>query len=93
MISSSDKAMSKGDYQKVAVASDRFEADLISQALQEEGIPHLIRTYHDTAYDGIFIPQKGWGAIMVPKEMQQQAEAIIAELRGGITGGTPDQGR
>jgi hypothetical protein len=72
------------NFKKVTVAENRFEADLISQTLQQEGIPCLIRSYHDTAYDGIFIPQKGWGAIMVPEELEEKAGAIIAELRQGL---------
>ncbi len=76
--------MRKEDFKKVTVAENRFEADLISQTLQQEGIPCLIRSYHDTAYDGIFIPQKGWAAVMVPEELKGKAEAVIAELRQGV---------
>ncbi|MCJ7664631.1 MAG: DUF2007 domain-containing protein [Desulfobacterales bacterium] len=72
------------NFKKVTVAENSFEADLITQTLQQEGIPCLIRSYHDTAYDGIFIPQKGWGAIMVPEELEEKAVAIIAEVRQGL---------
>ena len=76
--------MGEEDFKKVTVAENRFEADLINQTLQQEGIPCLIRSYHDTAYDGIFIPQKGWAAIMVPEALKEKAEAVIAELRQGL---------
>ena len=76
--------MRKDNYKKITVAENKFEADLISQTLQEEGIPCLIRSYHDTAYDGIFIPQKGWAAIMVPEELKERAKAVIAEVRRGL---------
>jgi hypothetical protein len=76
--------MRKDNFKKVTVAENRFEADLISQTLQQEGIPCLIRSYHDTAYDGIFIPQRGWAAIMVPEEFKEKAKAVIAELRQGL---------
>ena len=69
---------------KITVAENTFEADLISQTLQQEGIPCMIRSYHDTAYDGIFIPQKGWGAVMVPEAFEEKACAIIAEIREGL---------
>jgi hypothetical protein len=75
----------KGEnFKKITVAENKFEADLISQTLQEEGIPCMIRSYHDTAYDGIFIPQKGWGGVMVPEELVEKAKVIIAELRQGL---------
>ncbi|MCJ7547998.1 MAG: DUF2007 domain-containing protein [Deltaproteobacteria bacterium] len=72
------------NFKKVTVAENRFEVDLITQTLQQEGIPCLIRSYHDTAYDGIFIPQKGWAAVMVPEKLEEKASAIIAELRQGL---------
>ncbi len=76
--------MRKDNFKKITVAENKFEADLISQTLQQEGIPCLIRSYHDTAYNGIFIPQKGWAAIMVPEELKEKAKAIIAEARRGV---------
>ena len=68
-------------FRKVTIVENKFEADLITQALQQEGIPCMLRSYHDTAYDGIFIPQKGWGAIMVPENAEERARNIIDELR------------
>jgi hypothetical protein len=72
------------NFKKITVAENKFEADLIAQTLQEEEIPCMIRSYHDTAYDGIFIPQKGWAAVMVPEELEEKANAIIAEIRKGL---------
>jgi hypothetical protein len=71
-------------FKKITVAENRFEADLINQTLTDADIPCLIRSYHDTAYDGIFIPQKGWAAIMVPEALEEKASAIITELRQGL---------
>jgi hypothetical protein len=76
--------MSEENFKKITVAENKFEADLIVQTLQQEGIPCMIRSYHDTAYDGIFIPQKGWAAVMVPEEEEEKAGDIIAELRKGL---------
>jgi hypothetical protein len=76
--------MSEENYKKITVAENKFEADLIAQTLQQEDIPCMIRSYHDTAYDGIFIPQKGWAAVMVPEEEEEKASEIIAELRKGL---------
>ncbi|MBN1255790.1 MAG: DUF2007 domain-containing protein [Deltaproteobacteria bacterium] len=76
--------MSGENYKKITVAENKFEADLIAQTLQEEEIPCMIRSYHDTAYDGIFIPQKGWAAVMVPEELEAKANAIISEIRKSL---------
>lgn len=66
---------------KAATLESKFEEDIVSQALEKEKIPFLIRRYSDTAYDGLFIPQKGWATVMVPGEFAEKAEAIIQNLR------------
>ena len=76
--------MSEENFKKITVAENKFEADLITQTLQQEGISCMIRSYQDTAYNGIFIPQKGWAAVMVPEEQEEKASDIIAELRKGL---------
>ena len=65
---------------KVFTLRDRFEADVITRELEKEGIPVLIRSFRDTAYDGIYIPQKGWGEVRVPEKEQERAVAIIDAL-------------
>ena len=65
---------------KVYTLKDRFEADLIKMELEKEGIPVLIRYFKDTAYDGIYIPQKGWGEVRVPEKKKERAKEIIDTL-------------
>jgi hypothetical protein len=60
---------------------NRFEGDRVSQSLKDEEIPFLIKSFLDTAYDGLYIPQKGWGAVMVPERFRQEAERIISEVK------------
>lgn len=65
---------------KVFTLKNRFEADLIKGELEREGIPVLIRDFKDTAYDGIYIPQKGWGEVRVPEKEEGRAKEIIGAL-------------
>jgi len=65
---------------KVFTLRDSFEADIITQELEKEGIPVLVRSFRDTAYDGIYIPQKGWGEVSVPEKDQERAKEIIETL-------------
>lgn len=60
---------------------NRFEGDRISQVLREAEIPFMIRSFMDTAYDGLYIPQKGWGMVMVPEDWLSEAERIIQEVK------------
>jgi hypothetical protein len=70
-----------GRWVRVGVVENRFEGDRISQALNDAEIPFLIKSFLDTAYDGLYIPQKGWGAVMVPEEWGEEAERIISEVK------------
>ena len=65
---------------KVFILQDRFEADIIKRELEREGIPVLIRSFRDTAYDGIYIPQKGWGEVRVPEKDRERAQELIDNL-------------
>ncbi len=60
--------------------ANRFEGDLLLDALKKEGIPTYLRTFEETAYDGLFVCQRGWGWIMVPEELSSQALDIIKLL-------------
>jgi len=71
---------------KVYTLKDRFEADLIKMELEKEGIPVLIRYFKDTAYDGIYIPQKGWGEVKVPEKEKERAQEIISALEEAFEG-------
>ena len=66
---------------KAGVVENRFEGDRVSQALDETQIPFLIKSFLDTAYDGLYIPQKGWGAVMVPEGFRDEAEKVISEVK------------
>ena len=66
---------------KVGTVENRFEGDRISQALQEARIPFLIKSFLDTAYDGLYIPQKGWGVVMVPEKNREEAKRLISEVK------------
>ncbi len=66
---------------KVGTVENRFEGDRISQALEEAGIQFLIKSFLDTAYDGLYIPQKGWGAVMVSEKDKEEAERLIFEIK------------
>ena len=61
----------------VKTVDDQFAAEVIRDALEKDGIPVMVRSFSDTSFDGIFIPQKGWGMILVPGEFRTQAENLI----------------
>ncbi len=62
------------------ILESRFQADVWTQALEQEGIPYLLRTYEDTAYDGLWTTQKGYGALLVEEEWLGLAREIDRQL-------------
>ena len=66
---------------KAGIVDNRFEGDRVSQGLNESEIPFLIKSFLDTAYDGLFVPQKGWGAVMVPEEFEDEARRVMSEIK------------
>lgn len=69
------------DYIKIAVLLNEVEARLIESILAERDIPHMLRSYHDTAYDGLFQTQKGWGVIMAPESHKEEILVILDDVR------------
>ena len=59
-------------------------AEVFSDALEKEGIPVIVRSFSETSFDGIFIPQKGWGLILVPKEFCDRARQIILSVETSL---------
>jgi hypothetical protein len=76
---------------KAGIVESRFEGDRVSQALDEAGIPFLMKSFLDTAYDGLYIPQKGWGAIMVPENFEEEAGKVILEVKSSFQKGGDDE--
>jgi len=66
---------------KIAALENTFEAQLITSILDERQIPHRIRSFHDTAYDGLFQVQKGWGEIFAPSELKKDILEILEMVR------------
>ena len=63
---------------KILTLENEMEAYRIKDILDSEGIPHIIRSFHDAAYDGLFQGQYGWGAL----EADEKYEKRILELLG-----------
>jgi len=69
------------DYIKVVTLDNEIEAGLLESILSERGIPHRMRSYHDTAYDGLFQTQKGWGCINAPESYEEEIKEILSDVR------------
>lgn len=61
-----------------------FQADVLSEMLTEEGIPHDIVSNRSEAYDGLFQLSLGWGYIEIPEEFENRAAAVIQRYKAFI---------
>jgi hypothetical protein len=68
------------EFKKIIVLANEIEAQLMDSILTERDIPHIMKSYHDSAYDGIFQAHKGWGHIEAPPRYKMEIIAIHADL-------------
>ncbi len=66
---------------KIAVLENAVEAQLIGSILDQREIAHRLRSYYDTAYDGLFQMQKGWGQLYASHSNRQEVLQVIEDVR------------
>ncbi len=71
-------------FKKIVVLQNRQEAEVMDAALKEREIPHQIKSYHDSALDGLFQVTKGWGHVEAPEEYKDEIKSIHSGLPGEI---------
>ena len=58
---------------------NKVELAKLKKALEEAGIRVMIQSFDDTAYNGIYIPQKGVAKLWVHQKDAERAEEIVKE--------------
>ena len=69
------------EFINIATLDNIIEAQLVGSILKEHDIPHRIRSFHDTAYDGLFQFQMGWGALWAPVSFKGEILEILHDVR------------
>lgn len=72
---------------RVATLENEIQARLLSALLDEEGIRHNVCSYHDSAYDGLFQTERGWGHIEAHGSDAERIVEILNDLKN--TDNTP----
>ena len=73
--------MNPDKWAKAHTVESIFEVDVIKDALDREGIEYMVREHKDTAYDGIFILQKGYATFFVREKDEAAAQAVIRQIK------------
>ncbi len=66
---------------RIVTLENEIEARLISELLNNKGIPHALRSFYDSALDGIYQLQKGWGYIEAPERFTREIKLLVNSLR------------
>jgi len=78
-----------GRLERIATLDTEIQAGLIDAVLSDRKIPHIMQTYHDSAYDGIFQVQKGWGVILAPREFRSEILAVLEDIKRQSSSSAP----
>jgi len=73
--------MSNGTWKKIHVIENIFEMDMIKDALEKEDLEYSIKEHRDTAYDGLFVLQKGYASLFVREKDEELAKSIVKHIR------------
>ena len=65
---------------KILELRSEVEARLLSGLLEQKGIPHMLRSYHDSAYDGMWQTQTSWGSLDADDENREEILKIYNEM-------------
>ncbi len=76
-----NNSKSEPKYVKIVVLDSTIESQLVCSILNDRNISYFTKSYHDTAYDGLFQVQKGWGEICAPAEYKEEILEIVNDLR------------
>ncbi len=60
---------------------NKFEADVFTEMLKEENIPHTVINNFSLAYSGLFQMTMGWGHIEVPVEYKEKALELFENYK------------
>ena len=73
--------MASDKWIKVHTVENIFEMDMLKAALERESIEYVMKEHKDTAYDGLFILQKGYASLFVREKDEARVAAIITSIK------------
>ncbi len=68
-------------FEKIVVIENEIESLRLSSELTDRHIPFAMRSYHDTAYDGLFQFSAGWGHLEAPAAYRDEIMDILTIIR------------
>ncbi len=73
-------------YKRILEIAHEVEAQLLSAYLTEQRVPHIIQSYHDSAYGSLFQSQMAaWGYLEAPEQYESLVMQVYADITAGAT--------
>lgn len=70
-------------WERIAIIQNEAEAGRLKSELEAKAVPHVVFSYYDSAFDGIFQTTRGWGYIEAPIGYRDLITGILADIRQG----------
>ncbi|HOU02341.1 MAG TPA: hypothetical protein PK719_01730 [Bacteroidales bacterium] len=68
------------DTVRILILKNQVEASLLDEILKERDIPHIIKSYHDLAYDGLWQTPTAWGQLDAPEQYKEEILKLYEEM-------------
>jgi hypothetical protein len=65
---------------RILTLRNEIEASLLDEILNERGIPHILRSLHDSAYDGMWQSESCWGFLDADEGNKEEILKIYDEM-------------
>ena len=69
---------------KIAIIENVAESHLLASLLSQYSIPYRLRSFADTAYNGLFQFQKGWGELYARAEDRKEIIKMLTDIRNAV---------
>ena len=70
------------DYVRILTVDNEVKARLLEKVLAARNIPFFLKSYHDTALDGLYQLQMGWGYVAAPPGYAAEIREVYRDLSG-----------
>jgi hypothetical protein len=68
------------NYKIILTIENEIEARILQKLLDERRIPYILKSYYDSALDGLYQTQKGWGHIEAPAKYEEEIVSIYNDI-------------
>jgi len=68
-------------WDKIAAVDNEAEAERLDVELNSRQIPHIMRSYSDAVFSGIYQGLRGWGHVEGPEEHREAIITVLTDIR------------